>query len=257
MIRVIDRWLLTSGQFFFRFRNALFPLMLGALVLFARPDLWGGSRALDFWITAGGVTIALIGQAFRLLVIGYAYIKRGGKNREVFANELVTRGFYAHLRNPMYVGNFLIIVGLTFLYGSVWVACVTIPLFAWIYLAIVTAEEAFLGKKFGEAFVRYERKVNRFIPTFKGLRSSLAEFRYDWRRALVKEYNTLVFALASIIGLLAWKISYIYGFESHRTGVIALLLGLIPLALFYLSVRFLKKTHRLKPARKAESEKAF
>ena len=250
----IDHALLMSGQFFFRFRNSLFPVVLVTLVLVARPAVWFGNDALDTLLTTFGVALALAGEALRLIVIGYAYIRRGGKNKQVHANELVTRGFYAHSRNPMYVGNFMVVVGFALLFGAAWVVALVVPLFAWIYLAITTAEETYLRDKFGAVYDEYVSRVNRFVPDFRGLRTSLAEFEYDWRRALVKEYNTLCVTVGLVLALLAWKIVYLNGYEGHETAVRLLSGGLIPLALFYGTVRYLKKTRRLQPARAAETE---
>ena len=246
--------LLVSGRFFFKVRNALFPAVLLAIVLLARPAELFGSPALDKLAMALGVLFVLAGQGFRLAVIGYAYIRRGGKNREVHANELVTRGFYAHTRNPMYVGNYLIVTGFALLLGSAWVVALVAGLFAWIYLAITTAEEEFLRGKFGQDYVDYEARVNRFIPNFQGLGASLAEFEYDWRRALVKEYNTLCFTFAIVLGLLIWKTMSLYGYAENLGLVRGLGLALVPLALFYGTVRYLKKTRKLQPLRAAESE---
>lgn len=246
--------LLASGRFFFRFRNALFPTVLLAIVILARPAEFPGNPALDKFATAAGLIIALAGEAFRMIVIGYAYIRRGGKNKEVFANELVTRGFYAHTRNPMYVGNFMVVVGFSLIFGSATVLALAVPFFAWAYLAITTAEEAYLRDKFGSAYDDYTNRVNRFIPDFRGIKASLAEFEYDWRRALVKEYNTLCFTLAILLGLLIWKIVYLYGYAEHKTAVRMLGGALIPLAVLYATVRHLKKTRKLQPARAAETE---
>jgi protein-S-isoprenylcysteine O-methyltransferase Ste14 len=249
------RALLVSGRFFFRFRNGLFPAVLVVLLVAARPALPFGSETLNTIATVAGVLFALAGEALRLAVIGYAYIRRGGKNREVHANELVTRGFYAHTRNPMYVGNFLAVTGFALLFGSPWAIALVAPFFAWVYLAITTAEETYLRDKFGAAYDDYARRVNRFIPDFRGLGASLAEFEYDWRRALVKEYNTLCFTLGIILGLLAWKTVYLYGYAGHETTVRLLSGALLPVALLYGTVRHLKKTRRLQPARKAETER--
>jgi protein-S-isoprenylcysteine O-methyltransferase Ste14 len=248
------RALLVSGGFFFRFRNALFPLVLVVIVLAARPARFSGYAPVDQLVTAAGVAAVLAGEIFRLAVIGYAYIQRGGRRGRVHANALVTRGFYAHTRNPMYVGNFLIVVGLALVFGSPGVLAAVAASFAWIYLAIVTAEEAFLREKFGADYDDYARRVNRFVPDFRGLRHSLGEFRYDWRRALVKEYNTLTFTLAAMLGLLAWRTVYLSGYADHSAQVSILCGALLPLAVFYGVVRYLKKTRRLQPARWAESE---
>jgi protein-S-isoprenylcysteine O-methyltransferase Ste14 len=246
--------LLKSGQFFFRVRNGLFPALLLTLVVVARPAEWFGNGGLDTLLTSLGVLLVLAGQAFRMIVIGYAYIRRGGKNKQVFANELVTRGFYAHTRNPMYVGNYAVVVGLALLFGSVWVVALVAPLFAWIYLAITTAEEDYLRGKFGAAYDDYAKRVNRFVPNLDGLKESLAEFEFDWRRSLVKEYNTLCFTAGVTLALLAWKTYYLYGYAGHETAVRLLGGALIPVAVFYAVVRHLKKTRRLQPARAAETE---
>jgi len=166
--------LLASGRFFFRFRNALFPAML------------------------------LAGQAFRLVLIGYADIRRGGKNKEVFANELVTRGFYAHTRNPMYVGDYLAVAGFALIFGSAPIAALVAGFFLWAYFAI------------GAAYDACARRVNRFIPDFSGLKESLSEFEFDGRRSLVKEYNTLCFTLAIVLGMLAWKVVYLHGYAGNE-----------------------------------------
>jgi protein-S-isoprenylcysteine O-methyltransferase Ste14 len=246
--------LISSGTFFFRIRNALFPVVLLAIVIVARPAAWLDNSLVDSLISVLGIFATLAGEAFRLAVIGYAYIRRGGKNKEVYANELVTRGFYSHTRNPMYVGNYLVVLGFALVFGSIWVAGIVLPLFAWIYLAITTAEEAYLRDKFGAAYGEYAASVNRFFPDFRGLSESLREFEYDWRRALVKEYNTLVFTLGILAGLLCWKIVALYGYDDHRLPVRILGLLIVALAVFYGIVRYLKKTRRLQPLRAAETE---
>lgn len=250
----LHRALLASGRFFFRVRNALFPVVLAAVVLLTRPEELLGNATLDKIAMAAGIVLALAGEALRMAVIGYAYIRRGGKNREVHANELVTRGFYAHTRNPMYVGNFMVVMGFSLIYGSVAIIALLLLFFAWVYLAITTNEENYLRNKFGAAYDGYAARVNRFIPDFRGLRASLSEFEYDWRRTLVKEYNTLCFTLGIILALLAWKLFHLYGYADHRTAIRLLTAGLIPLALFYGTVRHLKKTRRLQPLRAAETE---
>jgi protein-S-isoprenylcysteine O-methyltransferase Ste14 len=254
---LLHRALLVSGRYFFRVRNVLFPLVLLAILAFGRPAELFGSPGLDKLAMAVGIAAVLAGQALRLAVIGYAYIRRGGKNREVYANELVTRGFYAHTRNPMYVGNYMIVTGFALVFGSAAVVALVAAFFAWVYLAITTAEETFLRDKFGGDYQDYARRVNRFVPRLQGLRASLAEFEYDWRRVLVKEYNTLCFTLAAVLGLIIWKIVYLYGYAEHLILVRSLGFAWVPLAVFYGVVRYLKKTHRLQPLRATESEQVI
>jgi len=254
MNTVFGRFLLASGRVFFRFRNALFPVMLLGMAVATRPAQFLNNPVLDKLSIATGIVLLLSGEAFRLLVIGYAYIRRGGKNREVFANQLVTRGFYSHTRNPMYVGNYCVVLGMICIYGSFWGYLLIAPLFAYIYLAITTAEETYLREKFGASYDDYARRVNRFIPNLRGLKTSLSEFSYDWRRALVKEYGTIFTALLSLLIILAWKIAWVYGYEENKAIIEALAAGSVPVLILYGIVRYLKKSRRLNPARREETE---
>src|SRR5437867_265430 len=97
------------GHFFFAHRNLVFPLVLAVLLGGLRPVPFLGSPRADRWLDVIGLLIALTGQALRVAVIGYAYIRRGGKDRKVYADQLVTEGFFNHCRNPLYVGNLLVL----------------------------------------------------------------------------------------------------------------------------------------------------
>ena len=101
--------LLAYGDFFFRHRNTLFPLVLAALCVVFPPRLAGGSLEFDRWLDLAGLAVVLAGQALRAAVIGFAYIKRGGRNKRVHAASLVTTGLFGVCRNPLYLGNLLIV----------------------------------------------------------------------------------------------------------------------------------------------------
>ena len=237
--------LLTSGNFFFKHRNALFPAVFLLMLLGSRPALFMGNPALDKLMVLFGALVALTGQTFRVAVIGYAYIKRGGKEGKVYADDLVIRGFYAHVRNPMYVGNFLIAVGISLVYGAPSVYYFIIPFFTFVYLSIVTAEENFLRGKFGPAYEEYERNVPRFIPNFKGLSETLKGFRYDWKRALRKDYGTMFGTLFGILFILIWKNYWIYGYDVKKAEIHSLFSWMIPIIAFYGIIRYLKLSKRL------------
>jgi protein-S-isoprenylcysteine O-methyltransferase Ste14 len=92
-------------------------------------------------------------------VVGYAYIIRGGKNRQVYAEDLVTGGFFNHSRNPLYVGNLLILLGPAAHMERTAAYLVGVPFFLIGYSAIVAAEEAFLRRKFGAQYDAYAARV--------------------------------------------------------------------------------------------------
>lgn len=240
-----NRILLASGNFFFKCRNFLFPAVFIMLFLFTRPALFLNNPELDRLIVLSGILIAFAGQLFRFTVIGFAYIKRGGKEGKVYADDLVIQGFYAHVRNPMYVGNFLITVGIGIVYSSPWIYIFVIPFFTFVYLSIVTAEENYLRQKFGAQFEHYENTVNRFIPNFSGLQKTLKDFKYDWKKALRKEYGTVFGTMAGILLILIWKNYYLFGWDARKEQIINLALLLIPAIIFYATVRALKLSKRL------------
>lgn len=225
-----------AGAVFFRYRNFLFPVVFILILIFSKPGLFLGNLQWDeVWVFLGAL-VALSGQVFRLLVIGYAYIKRGGKGGKVYADDLVIRGFYAHTRNPMYFGNMLIVVGLCMMYGSWFAYFFVIPFFCFVYLSIVVTEEQYLKERFGPAYDDYTKRVNRFLPNFHGLKKSLEEFHYDWKKALRKDYGNVYVTVFLIILCSTWKNYSFLGISALYFGAAAFSC----LVLFYCIIRYLK-----------------
>src|SRR5262245_44865759 len=140
MRRLLER----CGPFFYRHRTYLLPATLLFVVAVSRPVAPRGSPRLDTLLDLAGLAIALAGQALRAAVIGYAYIRRGGKDGKAYADDLVTGGLFAHARNPLYVGNLLLLAGLLLIYNSPGAYVVVLPFAIFFYAAIVAAEEEYL-----------------------------------------------------------------------------------------------------------------
>lgn len=242
------RWMLASGNFLFHLRNGLFPIIFLLILVLLRPAYFLDSPMIDHIVMSAGALVALMGQFVRFFVIGYAYIRRGGKKRRIHADRLVIAGLYAHVRNPMYVGNLLIAYGFSLYFGSVWMCAFTIPFFTWVYLAITAAEEQYLLGKFGPEYEAYMRQVNRFWPNLKGLSESLGGNRFRWKEALSKEYGTLCATLTGLTVVAMWKDVCIFGWEVGKVDVEHLAWLLIPWSLFYGTARFMKVTGRLREA---------
>ena len=230
-------WLRRAGDFGFHYRGLLIPGTLVALLITMRPSEALRDPSLAQTVTAIGIAIALLGQAIRLFVVGFAYIKRGGKNRRIYADDLVTEGVYAHVRNPMYVGNFLILVGLAAIYGSPLGFAIGVSLVGFLYFAIVVSEESYLRAKFGSGYDDYARDVNRFVPRLEGLRETARDSHYDWRKALRKEYGTPHGLGWGILLLILLRTVRLEGFAGQgRTFLLCAAIG-IPWTLLYLVVR--------------------
>ena len=235
--------MITIGNFFFKYRNWLF-IILYLLLFVPSPalfsnDIFGPNYYL--WPIVTGLLITFTGQAIRGATIGLAYIIRGGREGKVYAEELVTTGIFSHCRNPLYVGNILMLLGVGVLSNSLLYVLVIMPLFMVIYQAIVLAEENFLRNKFGSAFNDYCTRVNRWMPSLNGISNTFRSMHFKWKRWILKEYNTQYIWLTGIVLILLLKYPQLTGYDEQKRNL--LLFIILPLLLLlYLLVRYLKKS---------------
>jgi protein-S-isoprenylcysteine O-methyltransferase Ste14 len=232
--------LVAIGNFFFRFRDFLFPF---ALVFLLVP----GPAVLEDPLHAVllGFVVAALGQLGRGMTIGFKYIIRGGRNRRVYAQDLVTDGIYAHCRNPMYVGNLLILAGVSLASNNWTCVLVLLPLTAFIYVAIIAAEEDFLRQKFGSGFDSYCRDVPRWLPRLRGLGATFRSMEFRWRRVIVKEYGTpfgWISAICVIGALHLWQDGRLTSGEPVLRGLV--IVWIVTLGA-WVTARYLKKSRTL------------
>jgi len=113
------------------------------------------------------------------------------------------------------------------------------------YACIVDAEESYLQGKFGAEYADYMRRVNRWLPRLSGFGESTAGMRFNWKRVLVKEYDTTFTLLAAMLALYWWG-------EYATAGAAALpasgtIVGIfVAWVALYLAVRALKKSGYIK-----------
>jgi protein-S-isoprenylcysteine O-methyltransferase Ste14 len=234
------RTLQTIGDFLFRYRTVVFPLflplaLLPAPAVFARPLL---AATLGF-------AIAALGETVRVTTIGMQYIVRGGRDRRVYATDLVTGGLYAHTRNPMYVGNVLILAGLAVASNSWLCVAVLIPFYAFVCVAIVAAEERYLRQRFGADFDAYCRAVPRWLPRLSGIGATLADHEFNWRRVVLKEYGTPLGWTLTWGVLVLWNLARAEGgIDAHRAAVVVVVAIMSTMLAFWIVARITKKSGR-------------
>jgi protein-S-isoprenylcysteine O-methyltransferase Ste14 len=233
------------GNFFFQYRNGLFPVFFVLAALTFRPSIMFGSPLADRLIAANGVVFVFLGEAVRLVTIGFEYIHRGGKEGRVYAGRLVQGGVFGVVRNPMYIGNMLIAVGMTMYLRSPQGYLVLIPLFLFLYQALIAAEEAYLRHKFGRAYEDYCEKVNRFLPRVERIPQALSGMRFDWRRSLRKDLGTVVGLTMGLILIPVWRTYLLYGSNAIRSTISIPLELSLALTLGYLVLLKLKKSNQL------------
>lgn len=81
--------------------------------------------------------------------------------------ELVVTGFYRYVRNPMYVGILLMLIGYFLWFGFWSLLIYAIFVFIVTHLFVTFYEEPTLKKKFGASYEEYLKRVPRWIPRFK------------------------------------------------------------------------------------------
>ena len=224
------------GNFFFHYRNGLFPLLY-ILIFLNGPTAFENHRLA---LLIGGL-VALGGQILRAVTVGLDYIVRGGRNRQVYADKLVHGGLFAHCRNPLYVGNYLILVGVAIAANSLLFLAIALPFFLFAYWAIIAAEEAFLRGKFGEEFDKYCRQVNRLLPNFSGLSKTLEGMHFNWRRLISAEYGSAYIWMAAIILASLKNLWFGGGYDIYGPAVQALWGSLVLVSIAYAVARYFKK----------------
>jgi protein-S-isoprenylcysteine O-methyltransferase Ste14 len=233
--------LVRIGNFFFHYRNFIFPFAVLFVLLPGAPVFADPMDAVLL-----GFAVAMLGQLVRGTTIGFKYIIRGGKDRRVYAEDLVTEGLYSHARNPMYIGNVLILSGIALACNTWTCVLLAVPFCVFIYVAIIAAEENFLRGKFGAAFDAYCRDVPRWLPRLSGLGATMGSMEFKWRRVVVKEYGTPFgwITFICIIGAVhLWRVGRLH--LDERSARALLLVWCVTFVLWAIA-RVLKKTKTLR-----------
>src|SRR5215475_12037916 len=76
---------------------------------------------------------------------------------------LVTTGIHGWSRNPIYLGMFLVYGGIGLAVRSPWILILALPLALTIRYGVVAREEAYLQRRFGDAYRDYKARVRRWL----------------------------------------------------------------------------------------------
>ena len=176
----------------FKYRSYTPISFILLMVIFARPSL---SNIVI------GFVIVLVGEFLRLWGVSYA----GSETRTTDgggSSRLVSSGPFAHVRNPLYIGNILIYfgVGIMSWAGFPYLPIVTLLYFIFQYEMIVSLEEEHLAQKYGAEYQQYRKAVPKFIPSPKKYNSNInGQPKVDWNRGLKSENRTLQAILIIIV----------------------------------------------------------
>ena len=164
----------SQGDFLFRWRGLL-PLVflpwLALAVSRGEPiELAWGDFAGDAVATLAALCV-LAGIALRAAAVAFAPRGTSGRNtRGQIAESLTTTGVYTLTRNPLYLGNCMIYVGLALLSQDLVLTAVMALALALYYERIILAEERFLEAEFGARYTEWAARVPAFLPRLTGWR---------------------------------------------------------------------------------------
>ena len=140
-----------------------------------------------------GFCVALCGELVRLWGVSVAGTETRTTGR-VGGTHLFIDGPFGYVRNPLYVGNLTIYVGVGVMANALapYLAVVAFGFFLVQYSMIVTKEEEYLRSTFGDEYERYVKEVPRFIPRFSRYSGEQSFHRdADLSRGLHSERRTL------------------------------------------------------------------
>ena len=178
------------GNFFFKIRSFTPIPFIIALLYFAEPA----------WRTVVmGVPFIVVGEFFRVWAVGYAGASTRARTLGA-ARDLVTTGPYRYVRNPLYLGNFLLSLGVCLVANVYWLVAVLVVGYFFQYLPIIAVEEAYLLESCGSVYQTYRERVPRFIPQFRSYPEP-STHDFSFARAIKSEKRTLT-AIACVVGLI-------------------------------------------------------
>lgn len=177
-----------SGSWLFRWRSYI-PLVVIVPMLIAMNqfEYVGHRHELQEVWSFFCMTISFAGLAVRMATVGHAPDGTSGRNtRSQIAAQLNTTGWYSVVRHPLYLGNFVIWLGVSMFYLTWWLTTIFVLLY-WIYYErIMLAEEQFLRRTFGQAYLDWADATPAIVPDFRLWRRP--ELSFSWRTVLRREY---------------------------------------------------------------------
>lgn len=140
-----------------------------------------------------GFMVIILGEYFRLWGVSYA----GSETRTtgtVGGTYLVVSGAYAFVRNPLYIGNMLMYLGVGIMSMALfpYLQITAILFFFFQYTVIIKEEEIFLNSKYGTSYENYCTEVPKLIPNLKGYKNpGLDQPSFNIKAGLRSEKRTL------------------------------------------------------------------
>ena len=196
----------TTGNWLFRWRSYL-PLVilvavLAAMTGYTYPD---GSATAATIYEALCFLVSMLGLGVRVAAVGCAPQGTSGRNTAEgqVATTVNTTGLYSLVRHPLYLGNFLMYLGIVMMPRSAWLVLTFVLVFWLYYERIMYAEEEFLRERFGRTYEEWASSTPAFLPRFTCLASCWRRPALPFsRRSVIKREYSGVMAMVACFAVL-------------------------------------------------------
>lgn len=164
--------LVKQGNFLFKHRGAV-PILIivpGLVIAYSTRAVLNSTfqtqahRLYELFC----LLVCLAGFGIRAFTVGHAPDGTSGRNIEKqVADYLNIKGMYSIVGHPLYLGNYLMWLGLCMRIYNIWFTIIA-SLFFWIYYErIMFAEEQFLRQKYAKGYLSWASKTPTFLPNFR------------------------------------------------------------------------------------------
>lgn len=190
----------TSGHWFFRWRSylplAFLPLMAWSIRNGEAVELGLGETAGEL-IEGLAISMVVLGQAIRILTVGYVTNGTSGRNTTgQIAERLNVTGTYSVVRNPLYLGNCLMLLGAATYTQCLWLVPLMALTLTLYYERIISAEEDFLDAKFGADYSAWVARTPAFLPRLSNWQAP--ELPFSWRMVIRREHPGIYGAILTL-----------------------------------------------------------
>mgnify|MGYP001551444964 CR=1 FL=1 len=169
-------------------RQGLGLLLVAVCAYFARP--YSGTVMI-------GLVLAAAGQIFRIYAAGIIH-----KNKQ-----LASTGPYALVRHPLYLGNFMILIGFTLAAANIYVVAVVIVFFLIWYPAAIAYEDRKLERIFEDEWREWSKTIRAIIPgRFKW--ADLKAEGWDTYQSLIRNGELPISLYLLSCGIWLWVVSH-------------------------------------------------
>jgi len=143
---------------------------------------------------------------------------------------------YSVVRHPLYLGNLMLWLGVSFLGQSLWISIAAVAAFGLVYERIMLVEEQYLEREFPDSFRDWASQTPALVPRVANWAPPVESFA--WRRILRREYNALA-AFGSLFVALITLRTWVQTGEAHLTSLTGGVLAVV--AIVAVTCLYIKK----------------